>query len=50
MNDSLYEDYMRSVLSYQPTNNYQDTYNYNSYDNYSSYDAVPAKSRNANDE
>ena len=41
MNDSLYEDYMRSVLSYQPTNNYQDTYNYNSYDNYSSYDAVP---------
>ena len=42
MNDSLYEDYMRSVLGYQPMNNYQDTYNYNSYDNYSSYDAVPA--------
>ena len=41
MNDSLYEDYMRSVLGYQPMNNYQDTYNYNSYDNYSSYDAVP---------
>ena len=41
MNDSLYEDYMRSVLSYQPTNNYQDTYNYNSYDNYSNYDVVP---------
>ena len=42
MNDSLYEDYMRSVLGYQPMNNYQDTYNYNSYDNYSIYDAVPA--------
>lgn len=41
MNDSLYEDYMRSVLGYQPMNNYQDTYNYNSYDNYSSYDVVP---------
>ena len=41
MNDSLYEDYMRSVLGYQSRNNYQDTYNYNSYDNYSSYDAIP---------
>ena len=41
MNDSLYEDYMRSVLGYQPMNNYQDTQNYNSYDNYSSYDVVP---------
>lgn len=41
MNDSLYEDYMRSVLGYQPMNNYQDTYNYNNYDNYSSYDALP---------
>ena len=41
MNDSLYEDYMRSVLGYQPMNNYQDTYNYNSYDNYSNYDVVP---------
>ena len=34
MNDSLYEDYMRSVLGYQPMNNYQDTYNYNSYESY----------------
>ena len=33
MNDSLYEEYMRSVLGYQPMNNYQNTY-YNSYDNY----------------
>ena len=43
MSDSLYEDYMRSVLGYQPLNNYKDTYNYNynSYDNYSNYDAVP---------
>lgn len=41
MNDSLYEDYMRSVLGYQPMNNYQDTYNYNVYDNYSNYDVVP---------
>lgn len=38
MNDSLYEDYMRSVLGYQPTNNYRDTYetNYDNYDMYSS--------------
>ena len=34
VNDSLYEDYMRSVLGYQPMNNYQDTYNYNSYESY----------------
>lgn len=39
MNDSLYEDYMRSVLGYQSMNSYQDTYN--NYENYSSYDAVP---------
>ena len=32
MNDSLYEDYMRSVLGYQPMNNYQNTYDMN-YDN-----------------
>lgn len=39
MNDSLYEDYMKSVLGYQPVNNYRDTYN--NYDNYSNYDVVP---------
>ena len=33
MNDTLYEEYMRSVLGYQPMNNYQNTY-YNNYDNY----------------
>lgn len=38
MNDSLYEDYMRSVLGYQPMNNYQDTYN--NYDNYPNYDVL----------
>ncbi len=32
MNDSLYEEYMRSVLGYQPVD-YRDTYNMN-YDNY----------------
>ena len=41
MNDSLYEDYMRSVLGYQLMNDYTDTYNYNNYDNYSSYDVIP---------
>ena len=32
MNDTLYEEYMRSVLGYQPMNNYQNTY-YNNYAN-----------------
>ena len=41
MNDSLYEDYMRSVLGYQLMNDCTDTYNYNNYDNYSSYDVIP---------
>ena len=42
MNDSLYEDYMRSVLGYQPMNNYQNTYDMN-YDNFemSDYYAIP---------
>ncbi|MDO5011852.1 MAG: hypothetical protein Q4E31_13575, partial [Intestinibacter bartlettii] len=38
MNDSLYEDYMRSVLGYQGINNYPNTYNMN-YDNYERYDS-----------
>ena len=29
MDDSLYEDYMRSVLGYQPMNNYPNTYDMN---------------------
>ena len=36
MNDTLYEEYMRSVLGYQPMNNYQNTY-YNNYDNLDKY-------------
>ena len=45
MNDSLYEDYMRSVLGYQGMNNYPNTYNMN-YDNYERYDSytVPTMS------
>ena len=38
MNDSMYEDYMRSVLGYVPTN-YRDTYDM-SYGNSDMYDAV----------
>ena len=38
MNDSLYEDYMRSVLGYQPMNNYQNTYDMN-YDNFEMSDS-----------
>ncbi len=46
MNDSLYEDYMRSVLGYQGMNNYPNTYNNINYDNYERYDsyAVPTMS------
>lgn len=46
MNDSLYEDYMRSVLGYQRMNNYPNTYNNTNYDNYERYDyyAVPTMS------
>ena len=42
MNDSLYEDYMRSVLGYQPMNNYPNTYDMN-YDNFEMSDsyAIP---------
>ena len=45
MNDSLYEDYMRSVLGYQGMNSYPNTYNMN-YDNYERYDSyvVPTMS------
>ena len=51
MNDSLYEDYMRSVLGYQGMNNYSNTYNMN-YDNYERYDsyAVPTMSPMTNNQ
>ena len=40
MNDSIYEEYMRSVLGYSPTN-YRDTYDM-SYGNFDMSDAVMA--------
>ena len=39
MNDSLYEDSMRSVLGYQGMHNYPNTYNNINYDNYERYDS-----------
>ena len=48
MNDSLYEDYMRSVLGYGLTN-YRNTYDMN-YDNYVAFPNMTEISNSRNEE